>query len=126
MVKVRRAVPKAGLSIAPHSPFAAGFIRTQSGTKLRLASFHVRLVLATIELEGARSRPNAPPTACAVKYLFRLAFSAVLPLPKTSNDKPVLGAMVCQRTPSAAGNTIFRSGANSPGPTRVSGYEMCR
>ena len=37
-------LPKSGVSQAPHSPLAAGFIRAQSGTKSRSASFQLRAV----------------------------------------------------------------------------------
>jgi len=40
-------LPKFWLAQGPHSPFNAGFIRSQSGTKLRLASVQPRVVEVT-------------------------------------------------------------------------------
>ena len=39
------ALPKFAFVLGPHSPFITGFVRSQSGTKLPLASDHDRVVV---------------------------------------------------------------------------------
>ena len=71
---------------------ANGFVRSQSGTKLPLVSVHVRITdglpNAAAVPPGIRSDGFAfasrLPTLAPCRYLPRLTFSAVLPLPKRS------------------------------------------
>src|SRR5437867_2651637 len=114
-------LPNAG-SIGPHSAFAAGLKRAQTGAKLRFAPFHDRVAVVTRRADGVIAVVNVPPAAvlfgndCTATYLLRLTLSAVLPLPKTSYANPVLGSRSCHLTPSAAASARFRAGTNSPGP----------
>src|SRR5438093_5274643 len=70
--------PKFGSAIAPHSPLASGLIRSQSGEKLRLVSFHDRVV--DVESRPAGVSPTMMGARIAVSgmYLPRLTCSAVL------------------------------------------------
>src|SRR5215467_1389666 len=45
-------VPNRLFEMAPHSPFAAGLVNTQSGVKLRFPSIHERDVLLTARSAG--------------------------------------------------------------------------
>src|SRR5690349_22637359 len=94
-------LPNSALLMAPHESIdgsigvtptrfcAPGFVRSQSGTKLRLASTHVRvtdgLANAAAVPPGMRSDGLALgsrlPTLAPCRYLPTFAFSAVLPLP---------------------------------------------
>src|ERR1043166_2336197 len=47
-------LPNAAFRFAPHSPFAAGFVRSQSGMKFLLPSFQLRVVLAATVVAGDR------------------------------------------------------------------------
>ncbi|MNC86479.1 hypothetical protein D3C83_21460 [compost metagenome] len=75
----------------PHSPFSSKLFRSQSGTKSAFASVQLRLI------DGGKMPPPPPRTriegfACGrrlltlapSRYLPRLTFNAVLPLPNTS------------------------------------------
>ena len=72
------------LASAPHSPFAALFRISQSGTKFRFASFQDRVVVPIYVLMGfgavTMSRPDDMPS----RYLLTLTLSAVLPVPNKS------------------------------------------
>src|SRR5262245_54301504 len=81
--------PNKALLIAAHSPFAAKFVRSQSGTKLPFTSFQVRDAFDTTAAAGCSAsryvvlmldtyRPNEP-------------LIAVLPLPNTSYAAPMRG-----------------------------------
>ena len=74
--------PKLELSKAPHSPFATGLLRSQSGTKLALASFHVRLTVFTDVTTGLFA--CATLTASEPTYRPSATLSAVRPLPSRS------------------------------------------
>src|SRR5262249_62309774 len=80
---------------------ANGFVRLQSGVKLPLLSVHVRI---TFGLPNAAALPPGMrsdgfalgtrlPTLAPCRYLPRLSFSDVLPLPKTSYAAPMRGVM---------------------------------
>src|SRR5262249_5808715 len=73
----------------PHSPFARGLLRSQSGLKLALASAHVRLTLFTDAVIGLFALMSS--TAITSTYRPSDALSAVLPLPNRSYDTPSRG-----------------------------------
>jgi len=54
----RRVVPNELFGVAPHSPFSAGLVRSQSGTKLWFASFQVRVTLLTTVSAGCWGSPS--------------------------------------------------------------------
>src|SRR5688572_27089396 len=87
-----RAVPKLALENTPHSPLATGSSRLQSGTKLPLVSFQTRLVVESVASDatglGASVSPVSPMPS---RYLLSDTFTAVLPLPVTSQTKLLLG-----------------------------------
>src|SRR5258706_350987 len=76
--------PKLGLAMAPHSPLIAGSRRLQSGMKFRFVSPHDRVVWVIRLLRGFGSWNIGAPADRTSRYLFRLTFTAVFPLPKTS------------------------------------------
>src|SRR5688572_14862436 len=62
--------PKFALLHGPHSPLAVPLRRSQSGTKLRLASFHDRLVVVAIRFPTAESPPSTELCdPCVIMYL---------------------------------------------------------
>ncbi|MNC85946.1 hypothetical protein D3C83_15710 [compost metagenome] len=71
----------------PHSPFWAGFIRSQSGTKSRSASFQLRFVVVTRSAIGLLAM-KMPPICSASRYWPALTRSDVLPSPKMSYAIP--------------------------------------
>src|SRR5205085_9653638 len=111
-----RALPNAGFAIAPHSPLASALIRLQSGMKLRLASFHERVVLVTSVLSGLGSAASGEPAASFCRYRLRLIFSAVFPSPLGSKLKPRRGLRSCHAVLLCAGNVMLRAGASAAGP----------
>src|SRR5438128_9734542 len=82
-------LPKNWLLSAPHSPLAPKFPRSQSGTKLRLASVHAREAEFTEVLIGF----NCCETSTFVFATYRPidVLSAVRPLPNRSYDTPSRG-----------------------------------
>src|SRR5437016_4547347 len=85
------ALPKVGVSHGPHSPLAVETSKLQSATLLRLASVTLMAVLVTNEEPGLSAAAVAivsPATPRAAD-----AFTAVLPLPKRSNETPTRGLM---------------------------------
>src|SRR6186997_951071 len=118
-------LPKFGSAIAPHSPLADVVTKSQSGTKLRLASFHDRVVVVTSRCAGAIPpvMTDSPPEPRYVPatYLPRAAFSDIFPFPKRSYAEPIRGEMSFHFKPSILGNTMLRRGANCTGPATVSG-----
>ncbi len=81
-------LPKLALAIAPHSPLAAGLSRSHSGTKLRLASFHDRVVcvMSVLAIAFPLFTPTSPmnPPPPFTSPLFALNLIAVLPSPNRS------------------------------------------
>src|SRR5262245_22803637 len=111
-------LPKFEFAIARHSPFAAGFVRSQSGTKSRFESVQVRVVFVTRLVAGSASVPPvAAPPRSPDRYLLMETFKAVLPLPKRSYAAPILGVMSFQCSPGVFGMTMFRLGTNCTGPS---------
>src|SRR4030095_11113315 len=80
--------PKAGLSNGPHSPLSPKLFKSQSGTKSRSASAHVRpAVVDRLRIGCGASVTCAGPNPVVPRpsrYLFRVTFRAVFPLPNTS------------------------------------------
>ena len=80
--------PKAGLSKARHSPFGAKLFRSQSGTKSRSVSAHGRpAVVDRLRIGFGASVTCAGPNPVVPspsRYLFKVTFRAVFPLPNTS------------------------------------------
>src|SRR4051812_29077013 len=74
---------------APHSPLATGLARSQSGTKSRLMSPHVRVAVFTDVFTGLFRLAN--PVASAATYRLMLALTAVLPFPNRSHEPPIRG-----------------------------------
>ena len=72
--------PKVVSEIAPHSPLATGFVRSQSGMKLRLASVQVRVTL----VGEVQHRVDRSSDCLARTKRPRLTLIAVLPLPNRS------------------------------------------
>src|SRR5207249_3470768 len=83
--------PKFVFEIAPHSPFAIGLTRSQSGLKLPLASAHVLVTLSTERTTGLLRPPLAAPGGAAVDR-FKLTLSAVLPSPNRSYAAAIRGS----------------------------------
>src|SRR5579872_2470777 len=108
--------PKFELESAPQmSPpvtvCAAGFVRSQSGTKLPLRSVHARVaVCVTPPVAG----PD--PAASASTYLLMLTFTAVLPLPNKSYTLESFGVMSFQSSSDVAGTITLRVGVSGVGP----------
>src|SRR6266550_1673577 len=71
-------LPKFWSAHGPHSPLRAGFIRSQSGTKLRFASLHERVVEVTLVATGLLAI-KIPPTCNGSRYWPALTRSEVLP-----------------------------------------------
>ena len=69
MVVFNTGWPNAELLMGPHSPFDVGFVSTQSGMKLPVRgspapnckSFHVRVTLVTIAIDGDTDWLRPPP-----------------------------------------------------------------
>src|SRR3990172_4684284 len=76
-------VPKLALAIAPHSPLRTGLVRAQSGTKFRLLSVQLRVVLVTIAFTGLGLDPSRL-SVCPRTSLLSTTFTPVLPLPPPS------------------------------------------
>src|SRR6185503_14064697 len=76
------------------SPLAAGFSRSQSGTKSRFASFQARVVFVARRIVGLRRSPRKP-ISLAVMYLPRVVLTAVLPSPFRSYEAAMRGVMSC-------------------------------
>src|SRR5258705_2542610 len=121
-----RALPNAGFAIAPHSPLASGLTRLQSGTKLRFASAHERVVLVTSVLSGLGSAASGEPAASFCRYLFRLTFTAVFPFPVGSTLRPRRGLRSCHAVFVCAGNVMSRAGARTAGPACCSGKLLAK
>src|SRR5579863_1171660 len=102
--------PNAALLIAPHSPFAAGFNRLQSGVRFPLLSFHVLVTLFTEVFSGLLAL--AMPTACRFMNFPMAALTDVLPLPKRSYAAPIRGLMSFQHGTHGTGAYV-RAGTNS-------------
>src|SRR5687768_12597340 len=94
--------PKLALEYAPHSPFATGLSWSQSGTKLRLASFQDRLVDDAMRLALFSPSPYTP-VSWASRYLPAVNLTAVLPSPKRSYAAATRGVMLWMSTPSSSG-----------------------
>src|SRR5581483_2379687 len=99
--------------------------------KLPFRSVHDRVALVTSKAEGAMLTEKVPPAleqqfgaAMTGRYFPMLAFSAVLPLPKTSNATPALGSMSLKLTPLDSGKLMFLVGVNGLGPTTLSGNDV--
>src|SRR5688572_12088706 len=75
--------------MAPHSPFFAKFVKTQSGTKFLLESFHERLAEVTDVVTGVMFALKVPELSST--YFPTENFRAVLPEPKRSYDRPTRG-----------------------------------
>src|SRR5262245_9598187 len=82
-------LPKLPFIYGPHSPFSAGFRRSQSGMKFRFVSAHDRLVLLFESSSGLLL--CAVLSISSVVYRPRLNFTAVLPVPKMSNAALIRG-----------------------------------
>src|SRR6185369_16665392 len=107
----------------PHSPLAAGFMKSHCGMKSLLipspvVSLQLRVVVAVNE---AAELPmmNGPSLLAGCRYLLKLPFTDVLPLPNTSHATPMRGVMSLKPvTPSFSGNWNGvgwkRDGANTP------------
>src|SRR6185436_15208704 len=92
--------------MALHSPFSARLVRSQLGTKSRLASVHTRVVVVCRRPLG-RSAAYARPFCAAWRYLPTLILTDVLPLPNTSMAAPARGVMsLYEWTPSVYGNVM--------------------
>src|SRR5262245_39191933 len=90
MVSLKTFRPKLRLENAPHSPLASGFTRSQSGVKLRFASFHARVTEPVMRMSGLRRSPSRP-ISFAVGYLPSVNLTAVLPSPLMSYDPAMRG-----------------------------------
>src|SRR5687768_15726327 len=85
-----RTPPKFRLSFGPHSPFAAGLLRSQSGRKLLFTSFHD--LVADVAAAACAGLPDlASPVATPSRYLPRLNLTAVCAVPNTSYETPNRG-----------------------------------
>src|SRR4029434_1957840 len=105
---------------------AARFAMSQSTTKLVLLSVQLRATLFTSRFVGVRAEPNRtvlpdPRSAWPATYRFTLILKAVLPVPKTSHAKPLLGLTSFQCTPGVFGVVMLRFGAYSVGARCISG-----
>ena len=114
-------LPNVLVSHGPHSPFSSGFVRTQSGTLLRLRSFTVRAVVVMRLTAGFRASAVAS-DSCATPRA-TLALMAVLPSPKRSYETPARGLISFQFTTFAPGNDWFRVGRNLVGPAVYGSYD---
>ena len=103
--------PKFRLSKGPHSPFAAGLRRSQSGMKFWFVSFHVRLTLFTDVLIGLFALGIV--VAVISTYRPTDTFRAVCPLPNRSYDTPRRGFRSVHEGTSCTGPKL-RAGPNLP------------
>src|SRR5688572_1164579 len=102
-------LPKPAVSHGPHSPLAAGFTRSQSARPFRrrgsptgkVVSLTVRAVLVISALPGFTASAVLIPSWRTPRAID--AFTAVLPSPNTSYEKPTRGLKSFQLTTSAAG-----------------------
>src|SRR5436309_10771103 len=114
--------PKPAVSHGPHSPFAAGSNRSQSGTLFKrrgsptgyVSSFTFRAVFVARATAGWSLSALLIPSCSTPRAA--LAFKAVLPLPNRSYDTPKRGLISFQRTTSAPGKDRVRAGAYFVGP----------
>src|SRR5437764_15446407 len=108
------ALPKFGVSHPRHSPLTAPFERSQSGTKLLLASFQTRAVCVTSVLAGLFAAAYRI-ESCSTPRL-TLALIAVLPLPNKSYAAETRGLMSFQfGTFSTAAKLLLRFGSQRCG-----------
>src|SRR5215467_12675864 len=119
-------LPKFVSDTFPHSPFACTLVRSQSGITLWFASVHDRVTVLARRFTGAIESPYCPCTPSAFTYLFRLARTAVLPLPNTSYTPPNRGTMSLKSVSGVSGRSRFRFGTNGAGPRCSAGAMMSR
>src|SRR5688572_13035799 len=101
--------------LGPHSPFAVGIVRSQSGKKSTSLSPHVRWVLVETVLAGLFSRAMAMDSCCTPRLA--LPLMAVLPLPKRSYATETRGLTSFQfGTFSTAAKVTLRLGSHRCGP----------
>src|SRR6185503_16457886 len=90
-------LPRSVLDHGPHCPFAAGFIRSQAGTRVSIvAPVIVLVMLVAMKLAGAWLVAVCAPS-CATPRV-ALNFTAVLPVPNRSYDAPSRGLRSFQLT----------------------------
>src|SRR5689334_22868880 len=122
---VTAALPKVADNHGPHSPLAAGFMKSHCGMKSLLTprpvvSLQLRAVVAVKDPAPAGlPMMNGPSLLAGCRYLLKLPFTDVLPLPKTSHAAPMRGVMSLKpSTPFFSGNwngvAWNRDGANTP------------
>src|SRR5712692_3025827 len=109
-------LPNPDVNHGPHSLFASGLVRSQSGRPLRLRSVTVRETLVEIATAGFNSSAVLRPSCVMARAAD--ALMAVLPLPKRSYAKPTRGSRSCHFTTCAEGNdsgTRFGRYGDGPG-----------
>src|SRR5262245_29519773 len=116
--------PNPLVSHAPHSPFARGSRRSQSGTLFSRRGSPTGNVISLTVLATFVERATAGwmlsavlIPSCATPRV-ALAFTAVLPLPNKSYDTPIRGFTSFQCTTSAPGKVKLRLGTYLVGPAR--------
>src|SRR5688572_31228439 len=104
--------PKFASASAPHSAFARGFVRSQSGVRSPSRSFHDRVVWLTRLLIGLVSAERPVSAPKLERYLLRLTLRTVFPLPNRSYAAPSRGDRSCHDVLLSFGNRKFLVGAN--------------
>src|SRR5919197_3490553 len=82
--------PNEEFAIPAHSPFSAGFSRSQSGTNSLLLSVHVRVVVV-LNFELGLLATYVLLFCAASRYLPTFTLIAVRPVPNTSHATPPRG-----------------------------------
>src|SRR4051812_11558457 len=77
--------------MAPHSPLAEKFLRSQSGEKFWFASPHVRDTRRTARTPGFMAKRLPALAPAGPTYLLSVALTAVLPSPNRSYDAAIRG-----------------------------------
>src|ERR1700746_4024780 len=98
-------------------PFAAGFSRSQCGTKSFSKLFQARFVEPEKREMGFRALAYVPRPLVGAGYRPRLALIAVFPLPNRSYAAPKRGLMSLTSPGASWAGNMMGTGMNRSGPT---------
>ena len=94
-IVVRIGSPKLWFELAPHSPFVAGLVKSQSGSSIRIR-IRPRPRRAGVARGGDGIDELCEPTPQPSTYRLTFILTAVRPFPNTSTDAPSRGEMSFQ------------------------------